>query len=141
MRQNQLSTRIKRVLEILNSYSFNLYYIKGKDVAFSDFLTRQRHDSNPHEIIQISFNMQYIPQSNYYNIGKEKVGKYLVQTWSQTKSNGIHIPKVHSMGKGLDLNILPEKQVIKPIIISEMKGISQKKTKIKSRQSRFKMKN
>ena len=64
--------------------------------------------------------MQNILQSKYYNIGK-----YLVQTRSQTKSSGISLPEVHGIGKGLDLKILPEKQVIKPIITSEAKGISQ----------------
>ena len=50
--------RIKRVLELISSYSFNLYYIKGKDMVLSDFLSRQKHnDSNPPEIIPISFNM------------------------------------------------------------------------------------
>ena len=82
------TTGIKRLLEMLSSYSFNLYYIKGKDIILSDFLSRQRHDnSNPHEIIPISLNMQSILQSKYYNIGKEKVGKYLVQTRSQAKSS------------------------------------------------------
>ena len=38
------TTRIKRLLEILSSYSFNLYYMKGKDIAFSDSLSRQKHD-------------------------------------------------------------------------------------------------
>ena len=57
------TTRIKRLLETLCSYSFNLYYIKGKDMILSDFLSRQVHDdSNPHEIIPISFNMQNILQ-------------------------------------------------------------------------------
>ena len=32
------TTRIKRLLEVLNLYSFNLYYIKGKDMILSDFL-------------------------------------------------------------------------------------------------------
>ena len=31
------TTRIKRLLEMLSSYSFNLYYIKGKDMGLSDF--------------------------------------------------------------------------------------------------------
>ena len=35
------ATRIKRLLEVLSSYSFNLYYIKGKDMILSDFLLRQ----------------------------------------------------------------------------------------------------
>ena len=46
------TTRIKRLLEVLSSYSFNLYYIKGKDMILSDYLLRQNvDDSNPHEII------------------------------------------------------------------------------------------
>ena len=53
------TTRIKRLLELISSYSFNLYYIKQKDMVLSDFLSRQNHNSsNPHEIIPISFNMQ-----------------------------------------------------------------------------------
>ena len=44
--------RIKRLLELISSYSFNLYYIKGKDMVLNDFLSRQNHDdSNAHEII------------------------------------------------------------------------------------------
>ena len=30
--------RIKRLLELISSYSFNLYYMKGKDMILSDFL-------------------------------------------------------------------------------------------------------
>ena len=29
--------RIKRLLEFISSYSFNLYYIKGKDMVLCDF--------------------------------------------------------------------------------------------------------
>ena len=53
-----VTPRIKRLLELISSYSFNLCYMKGKDMILSDFLSRQTHDnSNPHEIIPISFNM------------------------------------------------------------------------------------
>ena len=39
--------RIKGLLELISSYSFNLYYIKGKDMVLSDFLSRQNNnDSN-----------------------------------------------------------------------------------------------
>ena len=31
------TTRIKRLIELLSPYSFNLYYIKGKDMVLSDF--------------------------------------------------------------------------------------------------------
>ena len=50
------TTRIKRLIELLSPYSFDLYYIKGKDMVLSDFLSRQKTDnSDPHEIIPISF--------------------------------------------------------------------------------------
>ena len=32
------TTRIKRLLELISSYSFNLYYMKDKDMILSDFL-------------------------------------------------------------------------------------------------------
>ena len=34
------TNRIKRLLEILSSYPFNLHHIKGKDMILSDFLSR-----------------------------------------------------------------------------------------------------
>ena len=34
------TTRIKRLLELISSYSFNLNYMKGKDMILSDFLSR-----------------------------------------------------------------------------------------------------
>ena len=78
------------------------------------FLSRQNYDDSfPHEIIPISFNMQGILQSRYYNFGEGKVGKYLVQTRSQAKFSGINLPGVHGVEKGLDPNIPTEKQVIK----------------------------
>ena len=78
------TNRIKKLLEVLSSYSFNLYYIKGKDMILSNFLSRQiKDDSNPHEIILISFNMKEIMQENYHNIVSDT---YMVQTRSQTRA-------------------------------------------------------
>ena len=72
--------RIKRLLEVLSAYSFNLYYMKGKDMILSDFLSRQETDkSDPHEVIPISFDMKAILNDRYYNVEEEE-GKYLVQT-------------------------------------------------------------
>ena len=69
--------RIKRLFELINSYSFNVHYIKGRDMILSDFLSRQRHDnSNLHEIIPISFNMHNILHEKYYNIAKSE--RYLI---------------------------------------------------------------
>ena len=85
-------TRIKRLLELLSSYLFNLYYIKGKDMILSDFLSRHKHDdSNPHEIIPNAFNMLNLLHDRCYNIGN--LDKCLVQTWSQEKSSGINYQK------------------------------------------------
>ena len=48
------TNRIKRLLEVLSTYSFNLYYIKGKDMILSNFLSRQKIDNNnTNEIIPI----------------------------------------------------------------------------------------
>ena len=94
------TNRVKRLLELLSSYSFNLYYIKRKDMVLSHFLSRQKtDDSNPHEIIPISFNMREVLQENYYNLGNTTVDKCLVQTRSQTKSSEVKVPEVHGIEK------------------------------------------
>ena len=104
------TARIKRLSELISSYSFNLYYMKGMDMVLSDFLSRQKNDdSNPHEIIPISFNTYKILNDNYYNIEK-----YWIQTRSQARSNGIKLLEVHGMGKNLDPNMKPEKQHANP---------------------------
>ena len=55
------TNRIKRLLEVLSSYSFNLYYIKAKDMALSDYLSRQMGDkSDPHQVIPILFNIKEV---------------------------------------------------------------------------------
>ena len=65
--------RIKRLLELLSLYSLNLYYMKGKDMILSDFLSRQMHDnSNPHEIIPILFNMYNLLYETYYRVEKKR---------------------------------------------------------------------
>ena len=73
-----MTTRIKRVLELISSYSFNLHYMKGKDMILSDFLSQQNNDdSNPNEIIPISFDMYKILENNLEKICDDK---YLIQT-------------------------------------------------------------
>ena len=87
--------RIKRLLEVLSAYSFNLYYMKGKDKILSDLLSRKETDkSNPHEIIPISCDMKAMLSDRYYNVEEQK-GQYLVQTWSQAKDSGTKVPEVH----------------------------------------------
>ena len=84
-----VTNRIKRLLEVLSDYSFNLYYIKGKDMVLSDFLSRQDPgDEDTKEIIQISFNMKLILRERYYNVNENK-DRYMVQTRSQMKASGV----------------------------------------------------
>ena len=104
------TTRIKRLLEVLSSYSFNLYYIKGKDMILSDFLSRQNvNDSNLCEIIPISFNFRTVLQDE----------RYMIQTRSQMKASGVQLPEVHGSRKGLDPHKILEKQpqpIVRPSI-------------------------
>ena len=110
-----VTNRIKRLLEVLSAYSFNLYYIKGKDMILSDFLSRQDiNDENTREIIPISFNMKSVLQDKYYNIDEDEE-KYMVQTRSQMKASGVQLPEVHGSRKRLHLHKIPEKQP-QPII-------------------------
>ena len=75
-------------------------------MILSDFLLRQAHDdSDPHNIIPISFNMHNTLHERYYKI--ETKEKCLVQTWSQ-KSSRVILPEVHGAKKILDTNLLPE---------------------------------
>ena len=107
------TNRIKRLLEVLSSYSFNLYYIKGKDMALSDVLSRQPGDnSDPHQIIPISFNMKEILKRSYQNALKDT---FMVQTWSQTKSKGVKTPAVQ---KALTPSNKEDKET-KPIIFDD----------------------
>ena len=110
-----VTTRIKRLLKLISSYSFNLYYMKGKDMVLSDFLSQQSNDdSNPNEIIPISFNTDKILEDNRENFGKYNnhfsSEKYLIQTYSQAKTCGAKLPEVHEVQKELDPYLRPEKQ-------------------------------
>ena len=67
------TTRIKRLLEVLSSNSFNLYYIKGKDMILSDFLSRQKvKNSDPCKIKLISFSMKAVLQDKYYSLENKR---------------------------------------------------------------------
>ena len=73
------TTKIKRLLQLINSYSFNLYHMKGKDMILSDFFLQQRNDhSNPNKIIPISFDMSQVLEENFY-LENFCADKYLIQ--------------------------------------------------------------
>ncbi len=75
--------RIMRLLERLAAYSFNLYFVKGKDMVLADYLSRHRIcDDNPNDLT----------------------------TRSQAKKNGEQVPEIHGIDKGLDPHLKPEHQ-------------------------------
>ena len=66
-----VTNRFKRLLELISSYSLNLYYMKGKDIILSNFILQQNNDdSNPNEIIPISFDMYKILERNLNKFDK-----------------------------------------------------------------------
>ena len=56
--------------------------------------------------------MQAILKDRYYNIGSGN--KYLIQMCSQAKASAVKLPEVHGIDKGVDPNIKPERQILKP---------------------------
>ena len=85
-----------------------MYYIKGKDIILSAFLSRQKvNDSNPCEIIPISFSLRTVLPDKYYSLEGENE-RYMIQTRSQMKASGVQLPEVHGSRKGLDPHIIPE---------------------------------
>ena len=105
------TNRIKRLLEVLSAYSFNLYHIKGKYMVLSDFLSRQQGDnSDPHQIIPISFNMTEILKQNYQTNVQDT---FLVQTRSQNKAKRAKVLAVHSATKPLVPHDILEKWPVK----------------------------
>ena len=104
--------RMIRLLEHLAGYSFNLYYVKGKDMILCDYLSRIAVDNgDPNEVIPISFNA--LAQ---YRLAMDHITKYfmithfMVATRSGTSAAGIKLPPVHGAQKGVDPDLKPEKQ-------------------------------
>ena len=89
-------------------------------MVLSDFLSRQKmDDSNPHELIPISFLLKSQISDHFYHIDNEVViprnDQYLVQTRSQVRSSGIKLPEIHGAHKDLDPHVQPGKQKTFPI--------------------------
>ena len=91
-------------------------------MVLSDFLSRQKNDnSNPHEIIPISFTLKSLSCQHFYQIdsmfglSETEANKYLVQTRSQRKSSGIKVPEIHGANKGIDLHVKLGRQRPLPI--------------------------
>ena len=74
--------RLKKLLEILSQYSFNIRYFKGKEMYISDFLSRHpgNDTSSPNEIIPIAFIMKDF--SEYIKEISPISTAFVMQTWS-----------------------------------------------------------
>ena len=89
-------------------------------MVLSNFLSRQKmDDSNPHELIPISFSLKSQVSDYFYRIDNEinlpRKDKYPVQTRSQVRSSGIRLPEIHGANRGLDRHMQPGKQKSFPI--------------------------
>ena len=103
------TTRIMRLLDRLSAYSFNLYYVKGRDMILSDYLSRHRQkDLDPSELIPISF--CYL--KTYRSIIDDRIGKeiFCIKTRASAKASGETVGEVHGTDKPLDPNYKPEHQ-------------------------------
>ena len=86
-------------------------------MILSDFLSSEKHgESGPYKIIPISFNMQEMLHVRYYYIHESEQKRYLIQTRSQAKTSSTILPMEHGKNKGLDPNIRPAMQIIKPLV-------------------------
>ena len=103
------TTRIMRLLDRLSAYSFNLYYVKGRDMILADYLSRHRHkDLDPSELIPISF----CCLRTYRSLINDKIGEeiFSVKTRASAKASGESVGEVHGADKPLDPNYKPEHQ-------------------------------
>ena len=99
------TTRIMRLLDRLAAYSFNLHYVKGRDMIMVDYLSCHRtKDSDISELIPSSF----CPLTSYYKNLEENA--YCISTRASAKAAGEVAPKVHGADKPLNQNLKPEHQ-------------------------------
>ena len=84
---------------------------------------QQGDDSDPHQIIPMSFNMTEILKQNCQNYLKDT---FVVQTRSKNKAKGVKVPAIHGATKPLVPHKIPAKQPVKtkrreakPIIIDD----------------------
>ena len=99
------TTRIMRILDRLATYSFNLYYVKGRDMIMADYLSHHWiKDSDTSELILISF----CPMTAYFGCLEENA--YCIGTRASAKVAVEVAPKVPGADKPLDPNLKPEHQ-------------------------------
>ena len=92
------TTCIKCLLECLASYSFNLYYVKGKDMILADYLSRHhRRYGDPNDLIPISFRL-----TCPVHIDPTTPRCLPMLTRHSAKAVGMEPPPVHRAVKGID---------------------------------------
>ena len=87
------TTRIMRLLDKLSVYSFNLYYVKGRDMILSDYLSRHRQkDLDSSELIPIGFCCLKV----YRSFTDERVGEdiFCIKTRSSARASGEQVGEV-----------------------------------------------
>ena len=62
-------------------------------------------DSDPHEIIPISFNMLEILKDSYHNTHIPEIEKYMIYPRSATETSGVILPEVQGTEKGINPNL------------------------------------
>ena len=103
------TTRIMRLLDRLSAYSFNLYYVKGRDIILSDNLNRHRQkDLDPSELIPISFCCLKVYRSFIDDRKGEDIFCIIIR--SSAKASDEQVGEVHGANKPLDPNYKPEHQ-------------------------------
>ena len=103
-KDDPVTDRVKALIRKLSPLPFNLYYVKGKDLILTDFLSRIRSDnSNPEEVLPISFvDMSMNTEPPGYELN--------IRTRSAAKRDGETAPAVHGHDKLLDPHKKPEHQ-------------------------------
>ena len=58
--------RLKKLIENLSEYKFDIYFLKGKEMHISDFLSRHPDDEDsPNEIISIAFMLRELEEPDF----------------------------------------------------------------------------
>ena len=92
------TTRIMRLLDRLSAYSFNLCYVKGRDMILSDYRSRHRqNDLDPSELIRVSFCCLRV----YRSLIDDRIGEdiFCIKTRLSAKASGEEVGEVHGANK------------------------------------------
>ena len=114
------TNRIMRLLEELSKFNFKLYYVKGKDMHLSDFLSRGdiRDTEDPKCLIPISITMNDLNALEISNFNATETVLNLldcdatlqVMTRNKSAKAQIKVPAIFGKDKQLDPHVKPEKQ-------------------------------